>query len=119
MAKFQRTPQPHHREVTEAEMDRLVDWIAEMNRLYYEANFPRLTPPTFRYQMGPTNIKVIVVGDDGKDRSVWCFVEKASGAIMKAAGWKAPEPKRYERGNVHLPEGWAKWLTPNGPQYLN
>ena len=119
MAKFKRAPQSFHREVSESDMDRLVDWIKEINRRYYNQHFPNLNPPTFRYQMGPTNIKVIVVGDDGKDQSVWCFVERASGAIMKAGSWKAPEPKRYERGNIHMFEGWSKWLTPNGPQYIN
>lgn len=100
-------------------MDRLVDYIKEINRRYYEQHYPNLTPPKFRYQIGPTNIKVIDLTEDGKDRSVWCFVERATGCIMKAAGWNAPEPKRYERGNIHLPEGWSKWLTHHGPQYLN
>lgn len=34
-------------------------------------------------------------------KSIYCFINKATGGIIKAATWKAPEPKKYERGNIY------------------
>lgn len=34
----------------------------------------------------------------GNQRSVHCFIDKATGDVYKAAGWKAPAP--HVRGNI-------------------
>lgn len=50
-------------------------------------------------ESGKRNIRIVT--DHGRgSRSVYCFIEQETGKIMKAAGWKSPEPKRYERGNI-------------------
>ena len=47
-----------------------------------------------------------IVQTSGGSRSVACFVEKATGNILKAAGWKAPA--KGARANIFKPESFAK-----------
>lgn len=37
--------------------------------------------------------------------SAWGFVDMTTGAILKAAGWKAPA-KNFARGNINNPKTW-------------
>ena len=40
---------------------------------------------------GPKNIRIVRTDIDNEmSRSVYCFVRKSDGAILKAAGWNAP-----------------------------
>jgi hypothetical protein len=55
-------------------------------------------------EAGSKNIRVVQNGGCG--RSVHCFVEKSTGNILKAAGWKAPA--KGARGNIFNPESYAK-----------
>jgi hypothetical protein len=54
-------------------------------------------------EAGIKNIRVVHIS--GGSRSVYCFVEKATGNILKAAGWKAPA--KGARGNIYKPESYA------------
>ena len=58
--------------------------------------------------------------DDGSirmldSRSVWGFVEKETGDVFKAAGWKVPA--KHARGNIFCADPWAG-MTVYGPEYL-
>ena len=57
--------------------------------MYYKTNFSSLTPPTYINEGGRKYDKITNV------RSVYCFIEKATGDIYKPAGRKAP----YTKGN--------------------
>ena len=50
------------------------------------------------FEPGSKYVKVVKVSSGGS-RSVHSFVEKETGAIWKAASWKAPA-KNFVRGNV-------------------
>ena len=50
------------------------------------------------FEPGSKYVKVVKISSGGS-RSVHSFVEKESGAIWKAASWKAPA-KNFARGNV-------------------
>lgn len=50
------------------------------------------------FEPGSKYVKVVKVSSGGS-RSVHSFVEKETGAIWKAASWKAPA-KNFARGNV-------------------
>jgi len=54
-------------------------------------------------EAGSKNIRVI--HHVGGSCSVYCFVEKATGNILKAAGWKTPA--KGARGNIYKPESYA------------
>jgi len=111
-----RTPQPHHAEATAEKLQALCDWLHRTAKAHYDVHLTNLTAPTFRFTDGPKNIKILVQ-ENGKDRSVWGFVERSSGCIMRAAGYKAPDPARHERGNIHLPDGWSNEINYIGPNY--
>jgi hypothetical protein len=53
---------------------------------------------------GTKNIRVVHTG--GSSRSVYCFIEKATGNVLKAAGWKAPA--KGVRASIYNPETYAK-----------
>lgn len=109
-----------HQPVDASAIDRFMDWLKEMSRKYYEQHYPNLDIPAFRADWGKRNIRIVHLNREGeKYGSVYCFVEIETGKIMKAGSYKAPEPKRYERGNVNNPETWEDNCHVHGVRYLN
>lgn len=107
-----------HKPVGEAEIRTLVDFISKMVREYYQKNYTNLPIPIFEVHTGTVNTKIVRRDHpEVKGGSVYCFIENATGKIMKAASYKAPEPKKYERGNVNNPETWSNCCTPHGIVY--
>lgn len=83
-----------------------------------------------RYPNSPENVVVsvddtranqkfirILVGR-GSSRSVYCFVRVSDGAVLKPAGWKAPEPKQYARGSIYSETFGLEAMGPFGTIYL-
>jgi len=68
------------------------------------------------YDMGKRYIKVIRVDNGGTAKSSYCFVDKASGDILKAASWAAPA--KGARGNIFSADFGASAVTPYGAVYL-
>jgi hypothetical protein len=72
--------------------------------------YPSLTPSTYSVDPNGQKFVRIVAHAMGRtdDRSVHVFVERATGLIWKAAGWKGPA-RNFSRGSVFdaLPEGEA------------
>lgn len=61
---------------------------------------------TMEIQEGPVRLRIVKTEDiNGKSprRSVHCFIDRATGDILKAAGWKAPAPNA-RRGNITAPD---------------
>lgn len=58
---------------------------------------------------------VKLVMDKHGSRSVWAFVDKETGDILKPAGWKAPA--KHARGNVSNPDSYRTYHW-TGPHYL-
>jgi hypothetical protein len=70
----------------------------------------------FSLDMGSKNVRIVRTSVGlGDSRSVHCFVEKATGNILKAAGWKAPA--KHARGNIYDADPMAG-MTHYGPKYL-
>ena len=59
--------------------------------------------------------KIIMTDLDGTGASVWGFIEKATGNIFKAAGWKAPA--KHARGHIDSAV-YGKHYHWTGPAYL-
>jgi hypothetical protein len=59
----------------------------------------------------------IVIADSCGGRSAFCFVEKATGNVLKSAGWGTPE-KRNPRSNIHNADFGASGITGYGAAYL-
>lgn len=56
-----------------------------------------------------------IVRGDGVQRSVYCFVERDTGDIYKAAGWKAPA--KGVRGSIFSEDRGQSICTPYGCGY--
>jgi len=61
--------------------------------------------PAISVEFGPKYARIVRT-DWGDQRSVYGFVEIATGAILKAAGWKAPA--KHARGNLNDAEPLAR-----------
>jgi hypothetical protein len=75
------------------------------------AGLPR---DTYQVQSGRKNDKIVKV-QAGVGRSAYCFVDRETGNILKAAGWNAPakgtrgsifEPKCY----MNVDTSYGSWL---------
>lgn len=92
-------------------LDRFFEKLVIRDNDYMKANFINLKLNAWKISKGSRNDKII------RDRSVYCFVEKETGKIMKAASWNAPDPKRYERGNIYNDDP-LKGTTIYGTEYM-
>lgn len=87
---------------------------------YYAEHYKNLEPETFSVDAGSKNLRIVRTRmGNGKPvgRSVACFVRKSDGAILKAAGWKAPfiakggpNAPMTVRGSIFNPTTWTPAL---------
>ena len=82
----------------EAAFEVFVEQINEKLEEHYRVRFPSLTPETVHVQAGRAYWKLVKGTAAGKNQSVYGFVRKSDGAILKAATWRAP----YTRGNNYV-----------------
>lgn len=50
------------------------------------------------------------------DGSVYCFIDKETGDVLKAEGWK--KPAKHPRGNIYNPDHGLSRMRWTGPEYL-
>lgn len=67
-------------------------------------NFPEGYYKPVSVEAGSKNLRIVCTS--GGSRSVYCFVSKETGDILKAAGWKAPA--KGARGSIFKPESYEK-----------
>ena len=102
-------------------------WFATASKLvadYYATNYPSLTPPVMTFDVGRRYIKVINEtwhqSEDGirtkTNSSVWAFIDRTTGDVLKPASWNAPA--KHARGNVFNDDNGSANLTPYGPPYM-
>lgn len=72
--------------------------LEEREKEYTANNFPNLKPKKFSVNRGRKFDKIIKYNDHSQ--SVYAFIKKENGAILKPASYNAPDPKQYERGNI-------------------
>lgn len=58
----------------------------------------------------------IVKSDDFGATSVYCFVDKTNGNVLKADGWKSPA--KHARGNIYDEYNGLRCMGAYGPAYL-
>lgn len=109
---------------TELEIDRriaaFVAGAQEIINDHFAANYSTLTPTKLTAERGPERYTRIVATRDGRsggaERSVWAFIDQATGDVLQPAGWK--EPAGGARGNVFDEDAGLTGVTPYGPPYL-
>lgn len=96
--------------------DALWKFVKGVQKIVNDAftKYENLTAPTIEIEMGKRYVKVVKVDPNG-GRSVWGFVDKTNGDILKAASWKAPA--KHARGNI-FSENPFKGMSWTGPYYL-
>ncbi len=78
-----------------------------------ERHFPNCPVVEFEIRRGPKNAKIV---RRDPQTSVHCFVEIATGNVLKAAGWKAPA--KHARGNIFDDHNGLGSMNEYGPAYL-
>jgi len=72
--------------------------LKEREETHIKENFTNLTPGDFEVKYGRVYDKIVKIGTQ---EFVYAFIDKKTGAIIKPATWKSPEPKKRERGNIY------------------
>lgn len=97
-----------------------VQILQALQAKHYE-KFPSLRAPRITTMVGPKFVRIVLEQDRGQ-RSVHSFVRREDGAILKAAGWKAPfiaaggaNASATVRGNIY---GDLSGVTFSGVAYL-
>jgi hypothetical protein len=66
----------------------------------------------FTYKEGKRYIKVTYTYKNSQGNSVYCFVDKKTGDVLKAASWN--QPAKGARGNIFNADRGLKALRPHG-----
>lgn len=86
---------------------------------YYTKAYPNLDPGKLETMPGLKYVRVVKKDkkNDGSygAGSAWCFVEVATGDVLKCDGWK--RPAKHARGNIYG-ENPVAGCTVYGPEYL-
>lgn len=78
--------------------------------------FPNNPKEGKRINKGKRYAKIINLNSEGKDSSVFCFVDMTNGNVLKAAGWSAPA--KHARDNIFNEDNGLKCVNPYGVAYL-
>lgn len=97
--------------ITDQDLNKFLADVKTMHDAHMDASYSSLRKSTFTAEKGKKFARI--VEDNGCQRSAFCFVDLATGDILKTDGWKRPAPK--PRG--HIRNGSSD-LTPYGAQYL-
>jgi hypothetical protein len=100
---------PNARQSTKQDLEAFVAKV----QAFIDPTFSDGYRPTLTIDMGPKYVRI--VENRPGQRSVYGFVEIATGNILKSAGWKAPA--KHARGNIH-DDDCLKACTPYGIVYL-
>jgi hypothetical protein len=100
-------------EFTEA-LRAFIGHVEQVTGDHYRATAPSLPLPSFSLEVGQKNIRVVRT-DYGDNRSVHCFVDMATGDVLKADSWK--RPAKGPRGNIRNADNGRGALTPYGTYY--
>jgi len=93
-----------------AALDRFFDGCKRISDEYMNANFPSLTKPAFKIQELQKRYRIVC------NSAAFCFIDKATGDVLKAASWAAPA--KHSRGNIFDESNGLGSIGPYGPAYL-
>ena len=103
--------------------DAFVVGVQNLVNEHMTRHFPTLSIPTISVDEGGRYLKLVKTDNwnahagahHTPSRSVWGFVDKTNGDILKPAGWKAPA--KHARGNIFNNSPLAG-VNAYGPNYL-
>ena len=83
---------------------------------HYRRCYDSLTRPAIVQSVGPRYVKIIMKRDQDLQGSLYCFIDRANGNILKGS-WKAPV-RNGVRGNIFNPGYDLDKCDWHGPKYL-
>jgi hypothetical protein len=89
---------------------------SEKLEAYRKAKFPILDAPLVGVDEGSKYMRVWV-SSGPHSKSVYCFVNRENGDVLKAAGWKAPA--KGARSNIYDADNGMSGMGPYGAMYKN
>lgn len=97
--------------------EKFVEGVKAKVANHYAVDFPTLTPTEIEVQPGRVYWKIVRVDGHNGGYSVYGFVRKVDGAILKAATWKAPA-LNHARGFVVDSDHGLHCTGPYGIAYM-
>ena len=99
--------------------DKFFEGVKKVYSDYMDLHFPTNPRDSFTYEINSKYIKIVKNerGYTGGGGSVHCFVEIATGNVLKAASWKSPV-KKNPRSNIFAADFGVSGLTWCGVKYL-
>ncbi len=91
-------------QTTDERIEEFRQRLQDMYDTNYRTSYSSLLAPAIELEPGRKYVKVVTQqrNSDGSaqqyGRSVYCFIERETGDILKAAGWKAPA--KGKRGSI-------------------
>lgn len=73
--------------------------LGEMYAEHFRINKFQWEPPVFIRQTGPKYIRIVLT--ERGTNSVYCFIDRSNGDILKSDGWK--KPAKGARGSIYNP----------------
>lgn len=103
--------------LTQDKIDAFVAGVQAKITAYYTKEYPRLVElemvPVISYMMGKKNVRI--VKSDNSSRAAFCFLDLATGIILKPAGWNAPA--KGGRGHVWTDTHGVEFVSVYGAAY--
>jgi len=100
--------------------ERFAGFVSKIQREitnYYRNKFAILQIPNVKFLVGSKYIKLVTTSRGDRGSSVYCFVNKSTGDIYKAASYAAPA--KHARGNIFDEDyAWGKAVNIYGGTYL-
>jgi len=99
--------------ILDIETPEFVSFLAGCNKIvvdHYTNNLPNLVAKPITAKSGRRYIKLL------DDTSVFAFVDRTNGDVLKPASYKAPA--KHARGNIFLSDNGLDLVGPFGPAYL-
>jgi hypothetical protein len=78
----------------------IAEWVEKVN-----AKYPSAFGGTRKVEFGRKYARVYTVDSRGAKGGVYCFVDRKTGDVLKAASWKAPA--KHARGNIYAADPLA------------
>ena len=100
------------------QLDKYVGMVQQKQNDYYErSGFTHSDPDVITVDYGKKYARIVKNDQLGTSRSVHTFVNMLTGDILKAGGWKSPQPNGV-RGNIFADDLGANRVNEHGANYL-
>ena len=102
----------------QVQLEKYMAMVQEKNDVYYQVNgFIHSDPDHISADYGKKYARIVKNDQLSGSRSVHTFVNMLNGDILKAGGWKAPQPNGV-RGNIFADDLGADRVNEHGANYL-